>query len=366
MSDRLHITYKYFGNDPKQIAEAIRVEQTIEFPFELAASWIQETVVGKIEEIKSDFTEVHTIIISYNSDVVGADFTQFLNVLWGNASLIPGLRVVNVELPTIFLSNFKGPRFGITGLRNLFNSATRPLLTTALKPMGSDSAKFAKDAAILVEAGFDMIKDDHSLTNQPWSTWNDRVKTVAFAVNDANSKFGKKCLYAPSLNLPFDQLYDAAFTAKEFGAGALLILPGITGFDSMRVLAEDDDLALPIQAHPSMLGSLVTSPTQGIGHGIAFGLISRLAGADITIFPNFGGRFSFSPIQCAEIREASRAPLGSIRPNWIAPAGGMTIDRIPEMVEFYGNDTALLVGGALHRGELFANAKRMVDSLNSI
>ena len=39
--------------------------------------------------------------------------------------------------------------------------------------------------------------------------------------------------------------------------------------------------------------------------------------------------------------------------------GGMTLARVPELVEFYGADTALLVGGDLHRGDLAANVGRM-------
>ena len=29
------------------------------------------------------------------------------------------------------------------------------------------------------------------------------------------------------------------------------------------------------------------------------------------------------------------------------PAGGMTVDRVPEMLEFYGTDVMLLIGGGL-------------------
>ena len=38
MSDRINVTYRIAGNDPAAVAEAIRVEQTIEFPNELAPS----------------------------------------------------------------------------------------------------------------------------------------------------------------------------------------------------------------------------------------------------------------------------------------------------------------------------------------
>lgn len=363
--DRIFVTYAFVGEDPKSIADVIRVEQTIEFPYDLAPSWIQDEVVGKVEEITSSDKTNHLISISYNPDTAGGELTQLLNVLWGNTSLFPGVKIVDLELPNIFLAKFKGPRFGISGLRTMFKAETRPLLTTALKPMGSDPATLAEMARTLALAGFDLIKDDHSLANQPWATWRERVTLISRAVKEANEITGGNSAYAPSLNLPFDQVRDAAYAAKELGAGALLILPGITGFDSLRVLAADDSLALPIQGHPAMLGSLVTSKQEGIAHGIVFGTLMRLAGADISIFPNMGGRFSFNREQCLNIAEKSRDELGTFKPNWIAPAGGMTLEMIPEMVQMYGKDMAFLIGGALSRGNLADNAARMSEMVRS-
>ena len=369
--DRLIVTYLFTGENPSEIADLIRVEQTIEFPLELAPSWIQEKVVGKIEsislaspvtkEIKSDEKSVYEIVISYNPDVIGGELTQFINVLWGNVSLFPKVKIIDFLLPDSFLSKFKGPRFGLPGLRKIFKAEGRPLVTTALKPMGSDSSTLAKMSKTIASAGFDLIKDDHSLANQPWALWKDRVKAVAEAIGEA----GTGCRYAPSLNLPAGQILEAAYIAKDFGAGALLILPGISGFDALRTLAEDDQLALPIQAHPAALGSLVTSSDSGISHGLVFGRLMRLAGADISIFPNFGGRFSFEESQCLEIANSARDEMAQMKQMWIAPAGGMSLDRIPEIIEFYGVDTALLIGGALSRGDLYENSKRMVEQAHS-
>lgn len=363
--DRIYVTYKFTGEDPKTIAEVIRAEQTIEFPFELAPAWIQEEVVGKVEEITSTDKTTHLITISYNPDVTGGELNQFLNVLWGNVSLFPGIKIVDLKLPEIFLSKYKGPRFGINGLREIFNAPTRSLVSTALKPMGSDAKTLAEMARTLALAGFDLIKDDHSLANQPWATWKERVTLVARAVREANAATGGKSVYAPSLNLPFDQIIDAAHTAKDLGAGALLVLPGITGFDSLRLLAADDSLALPIQGHPAMLGSLVTSKSEGISHGIALGTLMRLAGADISIFPNVGGRFSFTKDQCLDIAAKSREKLGSLKPMLVSPAGGMTLERIPEMIDMYGKDSALLIGGALSRGSLADNAAQMSEMVRA-
>ena len=363
--DRIYITYAFLGENPKAIADLIRVEQTIEFPFELAPSWIQDQVVGKIEEITSSDKSNHLITISYNPDIAGGELTQLLNVLWGNASLFPGVKIVDLKLPDSILNNFKGPRFGISGLRKIFKADTRPLIATALKPMGSDAKTLAEMARTLALAGFDLIKDDHSLANQPWAPWKERVTLISLAVKEANELTGGNSVYVPSLNMPFDQVIDASHTAKDLGAGALLVIPGVTGFDSLRVIAADETLSLPILGHPAMLGSLVTSKDSGISHGIVFGTLMRLAGADISIFPNIGGRFSFTTEQCLEIADLSRRKLGSLKPITIAPAGGMTLERIPEMIDMYGKETALLIGGALSRGNLADNAARMCEMVRS-
>lgn len=358
-SERISITYRIKHPDPGVVADAIRTEQTIEFPFDLAPQWIQESVVGHIESI--DGEEVR---ISYPIDVTGGGLLQFLNVLWGNVSLLPGVRVIDIALPMEFLRQFKGPRFGVTGLRTLFDAPHRPLLCTALKPMGKSSDELAGTAVTLAQAGFDMIKDDHGLANQPWAPWAERVQIIARRVQEANARFGTHAVYMPSLNVPADQLIDAAHQAKEWGAGALLVLPGLTGLDSLRLLADDDELALPLMTHPSFLGSLVVSPDQGIDHGILFGTVMRLAGADISIFPNHGGRFSFSEDECLSIKRSCAAPLGSISAAWPSPGGGMTLDRMDELISFYGHDVALLIGGALHRGDLLANARSLVERVS--
>jgi ribulose-bisphosphate carboxylase large chain len=364
MSDRIVVTYQILGDNPREVAEAISVEQSIEFPAELAPQWIRDEVVGSIDELGPTVAGSTEAVISYDHRNAGGEIPQLINVLWGNVSMLPWVRATRVELPTELLKNFTGPRFGIDGLRTMFNAPNRALVSTALKPMGSSSQELAAMAKTIAVAGFDTIKDDHSLANQPWSLWRERVELVANAVQEANEMTGGNCIYAPSMNLQAGQIHEAAHLAKSLGAGSLLILPGISGFDIMRELAEDDELALPIMGHPSVLGAFVTPPGHGMAHDIVFGLLMRLAGADISIFPNFGGRFSFTTDECKAITDAAREDMGHIKPAWISPAGGMTVERIGEMLDFYGTDTASLVGGALHRGSLKDNSEAMVNAIH--
>ncbi len=83
--DLIEIDYRITAEDPRAIAEAIRVEQTIEFPFELAPEWIQQGVVGQV--LNDDGGD---ITIGYDPGVAGGGLVQVLNLLWGNVSLFPG------------------------------------------------------------------------------------------------------------------------------------------------------------------------------------------------------------------------------------------------------------------------------------
>jgi len=74
-----------------------------------------------------------------------------------------------------------------------------------------------------------------------------------------------------------------------------------------------------------------------------------LAGADATIFPNFGGRFSFSRDECRDIVNGTREPMGRIQSIFPAPGGGMSLDNVPDMLETYGQDLIFLIGGGLFR-----------------
>ena len=50
--------------------------------------------------------------------------------------MLRGIKVLGVDFPDELLAHFKGPRFGIDGLREVFDAPERPLASTALKPMG--------------------------------------------------------------------------------------------------------------------------------------------------------------------------------------------------------------------------------------
>ena len=80
---------------------------------------------------------------------------------------------------------------------------------------------------------------------------------------------------------------------------------------------------------------------------MVFGTLCRLAGADASIFPNYGGRFGFSKEECLAIEHGCSKPLLGMKSISPCPGGGMSMDKIPQMLEVYGPDVMLLNGGDL-------------------
>jgi ribulose-bisphosphate carboxylase large chain len=350
--DRIEATYDFFGDvaEAEERVNALRVEQTIEFPVDLVPDDdIQHELVGRVEALDTVGADRVRAVVSYAVETTGFELPQLMNVLWGNSALLSGIRLVDFTLPDSLLQRFEGPSFGIPGLRKFFDAPTRPLLATALKPMGLSAERLAAEAYGLALGGIDMIKDDHSLANQEFAPYAERVQRCAEAVAKANARTGLNAVYMPSVNAPYDQLDSRVAAALDAGAGALLVLPGITSFDQMRHLAAT--VKVPIMGHPAFLGTYSASPTSGIAHGKVYGTLMRLAGADLSIYPNYGGRFSFSRDECRDVARSLTEPLGDLAPAFPSPGGGMTLDRVAEIVDFYGNDVALLIGGDLHRGE---------------
>lgn len=363
------------------------LEQTVELPGQSdAVREVEAYTVGTIERIElllrsSNNNSIHShsytttahksqslyrVSIAYPNDTVGEELPQFLNVVFGNTSLKKGVSVENVTLSRHFIdtnnSLFPGPRFGIQGLRDLLGVPQAPLLCTALKPMGRSAQEFADMAYSLAKGGIDIIKDDHGLSNQVWAPFDLRVKLCSEAVQRANRETGKNSLYVPCLNAPSDVFFKRALYAKECGAGAVMILPGLTGWDGVRQLASDRTFGLPILIHPAMLGGWLQSshPTdaqaehrgeeehpRGLSHEFLFGVLPRLCGGDAVIFPNAGGRFQFTSDECQQVAEGCRRPLGRFRTILPAPAGGMKLERVNEMRKTFGDDTLFLLGGAL-------------------
>jgi ribulose-bisphosphate carboxylase large chain len=80
-----------------------------------------------------------------------------------------------------------------------------------------------------------------------------------------------------------------------------------------------------------------------------YAIYPRLIGADVSIYPSFGGRYGFSKELCVQVANDCRDPNGPFQPILPAPGGGMTIELAKLLREMYGDDAVFLFGGGAMR-----------------
>jgi ribulose-bisphosphate carboxylase large chain len=336
--------------DARNWAASVAREETIECIDEAVPhAFILDEVLGKVLKVSESGSSLYDAVIHYNFEVIGDELPQLLNVLYGNSSMHVGVKLVDINIPEKTLRVFPGPRFGAKGVRELTKRHTGPLLCTVLKPVGLAPKELAELAYQCVLGGADLIKDDHSFGMQKWAPFEKRVETIAAAVTKANSETGNSALYAPSMNCSINKFEERARFAVQAGAGAYLVMPGLTGWDSIRFLASSEELSLPIMCHPSGLGSIPNAGANGLSHSIFYAAYPRIVGADVSIYPSFGGRYGFSRELCVHVANDCRNPNGLFQPILPAPGGGMSLELAGLLREMYGDDTVFLFGGGAMR-----------------
>src|SRR5512139_1384730 len=228
--ERFPVTYRVYGSekDARAKAEDICIEQTIEFPADcVGPGTIRDHVFGRIESFVRRDAQSFTAVISYAVEIAAGELTQLLNVIFGNISIKPGIRVEHLDLAPSILGQYKGPRFVREGLRKLLGVPSRPILCTAINPMGHSCEELADMAYSFSLGGMDMIKDDHGLTDQCCSPVEERVKQCAEAVRKANRETGGRTMYIANITAPHREVMKRACFARDAGAGGLMIAPGL-------------------------------------------------------------------------------------------------------------------------------------------
>jgi ribulose-bisphosphate carboxylase large chain len=334
----LRVTYlvRVPAREVEARAESLLLEQAVELPrAALRAAGVTEGVLGHVEGVEPESEGRYRIVISHPLLTTANDPAQLLNVIFGNSSLQPDVVLADVELPDAAFEWLPGPRAGIAGLRALTGVQGRPLLATALKPMGLDAGQLAARCRAFASAGIDLVKDDHGLADHSFCPFESRVEACLRATE------GSRTVYVPNLIGTPERIMRQLEFARRAGARAVMLSPMVVGLPLLHQVATMAG-GVPVLAHPSLGGVLRARET------VLFGKLFRWYGADAVIFPHAGGRFSFGTETCRALAETLRTPHPSVRPSFPVPAGGIRVEGVEEVVEFYGADSILLIGTSLY------------------
>ena len=329
--------------DPASVAEraqALALEQSVELP--LAAirdARVRDDVVARVESIAPRDDGRFTVRLGLAAETVAGEPGQLMNMLFGNSSLHDDVELVDIDVHPDCARAFGGPRFGIAGWRSALDAHDRPLTCSALKPLGLPPRELARIAEVYARAGVDVIKDDHGLADQPAAPFADRVRAVQDALDRSQRATGRRSVYAPSLTGSHDAIRAQMRIARDCGVGAFMVAPMVSGVAALALVARE--AGVPMLAHPALAGIARIAPPL---------LWASCSACSARTRPSFRTRAAAS---ATRVKLAWRSPMprerrgpGSRR-ACPCPAGGMSVERVPEMRVTFGIDTMLLIGGSL-------------------
>lgn len=188
---------------------------------------------------------------------------------------------LDFTLPRAFLSRFPGPKWGIGRSRQYAGLAEgQPLIGTIMKPCcGLSVDEVAEKAFQAALGGCVLLKDDEKMMNPGYCPLEPKVKAVAKALKRAHEQTGRRMIYCPHLPIRTDRLLDTAHRVVEWGAsGVMFNVIMANNIGALQVLAEANDLDVPVYAHCGGLAALTTGPRRIDARVIA--RLVRLCGAD--------------------------------------------------------------------------------------
>lgn len=340
-------------------AEALLVEQTVETPPVVSQRYpyVREHLMGAVAQVDDLGGGVFRAHLVLPEGLARTDVAQLVNVVFGNASIHPGLVLDGLDLPEALLAG-RGPRYGLAGIRARCGVASGPLVASALKPAGLSPEEIAALAYGFGLGGLDLVKDDHYLADHAFAPLEPRVRAVVDALDRAADATGRRTRYAPNLSGTPSEVFRQAEAAQRLGADAVMVAPMLVGLPTTAELAARH-LSVPLLAHPSFSG-------MNVAPEVLLGQLFPLVGADAVIFAGYGGRFSVAPEACRALADRIRAPFDGMAGAMPVPAGGMTVERAAELTSFYGPDTMLLVGGSLLAADTPGDPTALADATRAL
>jgi 2,3-diketo-5-methylthiopentyl-1-phosphate enolase len=296
----------------------------------------------------------------------GPQFPMLFTTLLGNdpSTSLP-VRLVDVDLPQALPSAFGGPRFGISGWRRLTGVAGRPLLLNMIKPCTGYppdvGAKFLEEVA---RGGCDLIKDDELLADPTFNRVAQRSGVYRQRLEHVAEETGHRARYIANVTTRVGALVDTARASVEGGADALMVNALAVGADATQMLAEAD-IGVPIFAHTAGVEAFAGEGRGGFGRALLTGRLLRLVGADGILTDNpYGRRPPPGEIVAATI-DRMRLPYGSLRAAMPFIGGGVTAEVIPSIIDSFGTEIVLAVGGAIqgHPDGATAGARAMLAAI---
>ncbi len=304
--------------------------------------------------------------IAYTKELFEIDnLPQILSAIAGNIygmKVLKSLRLLDISFPKDIVKAYKGPKFGIEGIRKLTKVKDRPLLGTIVKPkVGLNEVEHAKICGDAWIGGLDIVKDDENLTSMTFNKFEKRIKETLKTRDKAENQTGERKFYMPNITAPLSTMKKRADFVIENGGEYVMVDILTVGFSALQEIRDYlDDKNIVIHAHRAMHAALTRNKKHGMTM-LALSKLMRLIGMDQLHTGTVVGKMEGGKkevLECNKILTAQKIPdnnttmlnqdWGDIKPTLPVASGGLSPLHIPDLIEILGKDMVYQFGGGCH------------------
>ena len=357
-----------------------RVEPSKNISFEKAANTIAlESSIGtwtdlitmnkEIKKLRARVFEINKknnmIKIAYPIELF--EMGNMPGILSGIAGNIFGikdvrnLRLEDVRFPKKLIKSFKGPKFGIKGIRKLLRIKKRPLVGSIIKPkIGLRTKEHAKVAYEVWKGGLDIVKDDENLVDLNFNRFKDRVIETLKMRDKAEKETGERKVYMPNITAETNEMIKRAKFVKDNNGRYVMVDIISLGWSSLQTI-RNENLGLVIHAHRAGHAALTRNKKHGISM-LSIAKIARLIGVDQLHIGTVVGKMEGGKKEVKDIEEEIEGKLiradkqghileqkwYNIKPVFAVASGGLHPGLVPKLVNILGNNIVMQFGGGVN------------------
>jgi ribulose 1,5-bisphosphate carboxylase large subunit-like protein len=285
------------------------------------------------------------VILAYPCRLFGTSIMRLLAVCIGEVhrlGYLSAVRVMGMEASEAWRACFRGPRYGVGGLREKVGVYGRPLLGRSCRPaVGLDLPGMVETQFRALAGGFDLSKDDELTFHTDLRAAEQRIRAMVDMKRRAEDLTGERKLYFTVAIDDRDEALRVADVAQRLGADGVLVAASLQGWDLLRALRERTDLLL--LAHNTAEDAWTRHPRCGVSPAFV-AQIYRMTGADLAFLPaHVGAAESSCEESCEPEVEALRGPDDVHRPVLPILAGGKRPGDVAVCREVVGSNDFLLI-----------------------
>ncbi len=282
-------------------------------------------------------------------------------------NIFSSIKLLDIEFPPSYLSNFTGPKFGIKGCRDILGIFGRPIIGAIIKPcVGLSAKELAELAYEGFSGGVDFIKDDELLTDASYNTVSERVKKVTEKIKQVEDETGEKKMYAFNITGRLDRLRELHDAVVKNGGKCIMINAAAVGLEAMRELVEYSEL--PIHCHRVFSAVLVRNNLFSVSFPLLTKLF-RLCGADQIHCGAIQGKLFENDDEVLLNMNECTKEFYNIKPAIPISSGGQWAGKAPVNAHKIGHyDFLHLAGSGIysHPDGPFAGARSMKQAWDAV